>query len=473
MVSDNFRRQLRQEAELWRAEGLIDTEQYQQLSERYQFKNLETVARDRFLMVLIGVGSILLGLGVITFVAANWQAVSRELKFMLLLTLFLVVNIAGFYLWRQPNQVNRRQHRMGQGLLLLGAVILGANMALLAQMFHINGSSYQLLLSWGLGVLAMAYSLRLTFLGLLAILLVQLGYWIGLEEALSSPGEFSWLQLIVQHMPLLAGLLFVPLAYWCRSSWMFVLALVAVVTSVQFNLKPLEILTGSTASPGWACAIAFALPPALLWGYDDLVWPNLTARVFQPLARNLALLFLGILFYTLSFHWFWQTSSYQSVENNSPLSLLPLVDIVVLSGLALFEWLYLVRQPRKRRFLGGMDLSTSVIACFIAITALVPFWHLSVNPIGVIATITFNALLSMLACGLIHKGLTQGQRHAFWGGIVLLTLQILSRMLEYETNLLFKSFVFILCGVGVISAGFWFERHLSALSTYKKGSHEI
>lgn len=473
MLLDNFRRQLRQEAELWRAEGLIDTEQYQQLSERYQFNNLETVARDRFVMVLIGVGSVLLGLGVITFVAANWQAVSRELKFTLLLTLFFVVNITGFYLWRQPNQVNRRQHRLGQGLLLLGAVILGANMALLAQMFHISSSSYQLFLSWGLGVLAMAYSLRLTFLGLLAILLVQLGYWIGLVEGLSSVGEFSWLRLMVQHMPLLTGLLFVPLAYWCRSSLIFVLALVAVVTLVQFNLKPLEILTYSTASLGWACAIAFALPPALLWGYDDLVWPNLTARVFQPFARNLALLFLGILFYILSFHWLWQTSSYQSVQTNLPLSLLPLIDIVILSGLALFEWLYLLRQPRKRRFFGGMDMTTAIIACFIAITALVPFWHLSVSPIGVLATITFNALLSMLACGLIHKGLTQGQRRAFWGGMVLLTLQILSRMLEYDTNLLFKSFVFVFCGVGVITVGFWFERYLSALSTYKEDSREI
>ena len=465
---DNFRRQLRQEAELWKAEGLIDTEQYQQLSERYQFKNLETVARDRFLMVLIGVGSILLGLGVITFVAANWQAVSRELKFTLLLTLFFVVNISGFYLFRQPNQLNQRQHRLGKGLLLLGAVILGANMALLAQMFHISGSSYQLFLSWGLGVLAMAYSLRLTFLGLLAILLVQIGYWMGLVEGWSSLGEFSWLWLMVQHMPLLAGLLFVPLAYWCRSSWIFVLAVVAVVTSVQFNLKPLEIMTYSTASLGWACAIAFALPPALLWGYDDLIWPNLTTRVFQPFARNLALLFLLILFYILSYRWLWQTDSEQ-FQTNSPLSLLSLIDIVILSGLALFEWLYLVRQPTKGHFLKGMDLTTGIIACFIAITALVPFWHLSVSPIGTIAVITFNVMLTMLACGLIYKGLTQGQRSAFWGGMVLLTLQIINRMLEYDTNLLFKSFVFVVCGVGVITTGFWFERYLS---TYKEDSRE-
>lgn len=344
-------------------------------------------------------------------------------------------------------------------------------MALLAQMFHMGGTGYELFLSWGLGVLAMAYSLRLTSLGLLAILGVQLGYWMGLAQELYSPGEFSWLRLMVQHMPLLAGLLFVPLAYWCRSQWIFALAAIAVVSSLQLNLKPLEILAYSTDSLSWVPAIAFALPPALLWGYDDLLWPSATARVFQPFAHNLALVFLAILFYVLSFNGIWQTySSYHPVQNNSPSSWLPLIDIVILSGLALFEWLYQVRQTRRRRVQGRRDLTNGVIACFIAITALVPFWHLSVSPIRVIATITFNALLCLLACGLIHKGLTRGQRRAFWGGMVLLTLQILSRMLEYDTNLLFKSFVFVLCGVGVIAAGLWFERHLSALSLYKEDS---
>jgi hypothetical protein len=45
--------------------------------------------------------------------------------------------------------------------------------------------------------------------------------------------------------------------------------------------------------------------------------------------------------------------------------------------------------------------------------------------------------------------------------MILLTLQIVSRTFEYNTELLFKAFVFVLCGVGVILAGLWFERHLS------------
>ena len=47
---------------------------------------------------------------------------------------------------------------------------------------------------------------------------------------------------------------------------------------------------------------------------------------------------------------------------------------------------------------------------------------------------------------------------------MLLTLQIISRMLESDSGLLFKSLVFILCGWGVISAGLWFENRLNNLS---------
>jgi len=46
MISEKFRRQLCQEAQLWQAEGLIDRSQYQQLEAYYQFNNLEPVAHN-------------------------------------------------------------------------------------------------------------------------------------------------------------------------------------------------------------------------------------------------------------------------------------------------------------------------------------------------------------------------------------------------------------------------------------------
>ncbi|NEN98818.1 MAG: DUF2157 domain-containing protein, partial [Moorea sp. SIO3I7] len=71
-------------------------------------------------------------------------------------------------------------------------------------------------------------------------------------------------------------------------------------------------------------------------------------------------------------------------------------------------------------------------------------------------------LLFLIDIGLIRAGLAEGKRGLFWGGMVLLTLQILTRMLEYDTGLLVKSIVLFLCGLGIIGAGLWFERYLKS-----------
>ncbi len=152
MIIDSFRAKLRNEAQIWRDEGIIQDSQYEQLSQRYQFDSLDNVAQDRFIFILIGVGCILVGLGAITFVAANWQSWSREVKLVLLLSLFFATNIVGFFLWREPvfdNAGKKRRQRkriFGHGLLLLAALLLGANMAFMAQTFHLGGSNFELYL---------------------------------------------------------------------------------------------------------------------------------------------------------------------------------------------------------------------------------------------------------------------------------------------------------------------------------------
>lgn len=463
MISDQFRRELRSQAKLWEAEGLIDTSLYQQLADRYQFNTLETASRNRFLSILISLGSILLAIGVITFVAANWQVWPREARVTLLLSLFVAVNIAGFYLWRIPpsrstnsNQnmppTKGRNKLLGEGLLLLGALILGANMALMAQMFHIGGSSYGLFLAWGIGVLGMAYSLRLTSLGVLSALLIGLGYWLAVLD-FSSKVEFSWLEILVRQMPIAASIMFIPLAYWCRSRAIFALGAIVLIFSLQVSIA-------QGLNPNWGVTIFCALPPALLWGYDDAMWPNIDSRLFQPTARSLALIFLAGLFYFLSFHWLWQDSP---APSQIPLDWSVLANVTVLGALTVFEWLHLgrleLRQPKRK----GVDLTTGAIGFLIVITALIPFYHINFSPLPQLATFLFNVLLFLLAVGLIREGLALGNRQTFWGGMVLITLQIISRLFEYNTELLLKSFVFVLCGIGVIAAGLWFERHFATI----------
>ncbi|NDJ18486.1 DUF2157 domain-containing protein [Myxacorys almedinensis] len=498
MSSEKFRYQLRQEAQRWRSEGLINGTQFQQLSDRYRFDHLDTQAKNRFTLVLLGLGSVLIGLGVITFVAANWQDIPRLVRVALLLGTFIGVSGAGFFLWRQPTSEpsqtspqnwqsqapqERWQSRLGQMLLLLGGLILGANMALMAQMFHIGGSSYGLFLLWGLGVLVMAYSLRLTSLGTLAIVLIVIGYWHGWMDymQIGQREDGSLLSFLVQQMPILISVLFLPLAYWCRSKALFTVLAIAVAVSLISN--PFNL---SSSQSGLFSAVVAVLPAALLWSYDDTLWSRIFRRTaaeptgersaslvrpFQPIARRLAIAYLGGAFFWLSFGWIWNDNSWLYILR-TPLEWRSQLNVAILGSVAIAQWLYLLRFARTRSGRFYLNVNTSAVLLFIGITALVIFWDIQVQSLPVVAPFVFNVLMAVLAIGVVRESVAIADRSAFWFGIVLLILQIFSRMLEYDTGLLLKALAFVLCGVGVIGAGLWFERYVRTLNPVSANGEE-
>ncbi|MGL5078197.1 MAG: DUF2157 domain-containing protein [Waterburya sp.] len=457
MVSEKFRHQLQKEVEKWQAEGLIGADLSQQLAQRYQFNNLEISARNRFVVILITFGSILLGLAAITFVAANWQVWSREFKVLLLVSVFVGINIAGFYLWRNPT--NQQQQRLGQGLLLLGALLLGANMGLMSQMFHQTGMVYQLFLTWGIAVLAMAYCLNLTSLSILSLILVGIGYGLKTPSNWGAEGEVSRFQLIIEYIPLLISLLFIPLAYRCRSNWLFALSTCLIIYSFLVNL--------STNSFSYfpfnkiLIAIGYCLPVALLWGYSDRLWTNhqIIQGRFDSIARNLAIFCLSILFYLSSFHGRWDNS--WSIDSDSGFSS-NLINIIVLLILTIYTWWKL---GYKNSSFWKIDRHSTAIAIGLIISASLFWYQANDHALGAITTTIFNLMLLLLAIELIREALAVGNRGGFWSGIILLVLQICSRMLEYNTDLLLKAIVLFLCGIGIIFAGLWFERYVQTLTS--------
>ena len=469
MISEKFRRQLRQETEKWWQEGLIDASLYHRLSERYQFSQIETAASNRFVAILLGLGGILLGLGMITFVAANWQRWPREFRVFLLMSIFVGVNATGFYLWRRP-EFKPGLQRLGHGLLLTGALILGANMALMSQMFHQSGQAYELYFIWGLGVVAMAYSLRSTSLGVLAWILLSISYGGWFSNSFFPPDN-TWIAFLISHMALLASLIFVPLAYWLRSRVIFGLAGIGFAASFMFGLFAVAIRHGLFAS-GWV-AIAFTLPPALLWAYDKNIWrfsksPRRVSAAkvgpdavdpFQSVARSLAVWFFSLLFYLFSFHQLWSDSSdlpYGDIWLGEPWYYLDVVFFMILTGLG---WLRLSYRLRHLSLFQEKSVNNGAIACFVVITAILFGWGPGLPNLPILAPFLINLMLFLLAIALLRDGLALGARRTFWGGMVLLVLGIVSRIFEYNTDLLLKSFVLVLCGVGVIAAGLWFERH--------------
>ncbi|MCT7979396.1 DUF2157 domain-containing protein [Laspinema olomoucense] len=468
MVSEKFRRQLRTEARSWTMEGLISQEQYQELSNRYLFETLDRPNQNQFIALLLGLGALLISGGAIALVQANWEVWSRESKTAVLVGIFIAVNLCAFYLWGDPlgrsHRFPRWQTRTGHGLFFLSSLLLGLNMSLIGEIFLMKPSLGEFWLIWGLAVLVMAYSLRLTGCGILATLLIGGGYWPGLAQVYQGDG-FFWIRTVVLHLPLISAFLLVPLAYWCRSPWIFGLATLVLIQSVQVNL--IVGFSLLNVPNHWMLAIAYALPPALLWSYDDQPWqvPSLfqggeDLPHFRPISRTLALIFLALSFYVISFHWFWSSTS-PLAPWDPTLAEIPLeqgfaylLDVLIVLG----SWLALVWHfsssgDNFRRFLSPDAYLNHAIALVIAIATGMLFWHFGIQPLPLLGPLIFNILLFLLAYGLMRRGLTQSDRRIFWAGTLLLTLQILTRVLEYETGLVLKSIVFVLCGMATIAIG--------------------
>ena len=94
---------------------------------------------DRLLLIA---GALLIAVGVIFFIAYNWQAMGRFFKFAMLEALVL---LPALYAW-----VAGRDSVKGRAALLFAVLIEGALLALLGQTYQTGADNYELFVAWAL-----------------------------------------------------------------------------------------------------------------------------------------------------------------------------------------------------------------------------------------------------------------------------------------------------------------------------------
>ena len=467
MSTDKFRQELRDESEQWRQEGLITTEVFEQLRRRYQLDRIESRSSDRFVAVLLGLGGILLGLGAITLVAANWQAWSRLLRMAVIFSAFLGVNSAGFYVW-QRSERRSGVARLGNGLLLAGALLMGANIGLMSQMFHQSGSVYGLYLVWSLGVLVMAYSLRLTSLGVLSWILIFMSFWGAAFDGIWSGQslETGWIGWLFQYLPLLITPLYLPLAHWCRSILLYGIWGIGLMM-----LLPSEISFG--VLPPVVQTLVLVLPPALLWVYRARFDRQPRDR-FESVGRSLSIWFVSIATYILSFRGvisspvIFQDGS--EVEGAFWIGVW-LIGLWAIAAYGIRQWFLRSSQRLEPQ---GLWMKTPVFAVVLSLLAIAIFCNLQdlfsyLGNAFAIVPLALNMLLFFIGFAMLHDGTLLGIRRRFWGGMGIVVIGIVTRMFEYNTDLLLKAAVLGLCGIGIIGAGLWFEKTARRSSALPSG----
>jgi uncharacterized membrane protein len=129
---------------------------------------------NKFVAAISTIGALSTGIGAILFVAANWAAMSNGLRVLLL----LAATLGSYYVGYVFQYERRNFPRVGASLIFLGALLFGATVFLVAQIYNVNANSHALVLIWLAGVLPFVYAFASPAIAGLVVLLFY--GWIGL-----------------------------------------------------------------------------------------------------------------------------------------------------------------------------------------------------------------------------------------------------------------------------------------------------
>ena len=185
-----FVSRLREEVEAWQRDGTVTAEQARAILARYPDyePGFEASRRRQGLVTGLSIlGGILIGLGVITFYAANWDEIPRSVKLASLIIGVLLSYGAGYAIWQRSGPTP-----YAVAFVLLGCIVYGAGVHLIGQIYHVPVNDPNLSLFWFLGVAPLAYVTRSRPVMFLAIVLflAAVGFrqqeWLeGLDESVA------------------------------------------------------------------------------------------------------------------------------------------------------------------------------------------------------------------------------------------------------------------------------------------------
>jgi len=427
-MSPTFRSTLRQELAVWLDEGVVDHHQGAAISKRYGLDELGRGSSRLLVQALYLIGACLIGGGAISFVASRWGEIPVPLRIALLVCTLLACEITGFYLWK----VRRTRKGLGEALILLGALVFGANVVLIAQMFHLHGEPHGAFGVWALGAAAIAYA---TMSGpcILVACVTSFVWFCGWTA--DNPHVFCW-------YPFVAVAACVPFLMR-RSPAAFPGLILAAGLSIP-------VCAGFDSGEHWPTFLATAATPILLFGLGLWLDRHVSTRPMAATARVVGIAGVLLCAYAMSFHEGPAGElSKHPWRSDGWLWTIPL-GVVCLAGIAV--WGSVLRTPPER-----VDLRHRSIAVLLAGVLLIS-GTLTMQPVGL--ALGANLALGAVGVSLLYTAVRMHRRTSFWAGLLLLAFVVLSRFVEWDTHLLLKSLVFIAGGIGVIVGGIRFERHL-------------
>lgn len=163
------RKWLEKEGLRWVERDIVTREQYERILLLYEDK-------QHAIGILPILGSILVGLGILSFVAANWQDIPQLVRLAMII-LLMISFYGGGEVFR------RRDHeKLGIALTALGYISFGAGIVLVGQMFHLVAYDITSFVIWGTAGILLTYIVRSRFIYLISLLVFTIAQYYSVSE---------------------------------------------------------------------------------------------------------------------------------------------------------------------------------------------------------------------------------------------------------------------------------------------------
>lgn len=377
-------------------------------------------ATRRMPAMLAILGAVLIGFAVMSFVAANWQDISKLTKLILIFAAMWGTYVAAFALQKRGHPA------FAQAAVLIGLGLFGAGIMLIAQIYHIVTDDPGGVLAWCVAALATAWLLPSRPALALGILLAVIWTWFAIDMNDATPHWAFWVAWAASaalalrlswppafHLVLIAGFL-----------WQAINA-EAILDVTGFSPTQFAILVILEALALWMAALAFSGRSARL------------AAVAEGYGIVVAFALVGIL----------QTDpgSGEHAAAGASGTVFITAAVVLLAALG---GLAAMRDGLPARHLAG-------VAAMAALAIAYPF--LSVTNAALVPWAYAAAILA-LAAWLVSYGAARGSRFAVNFGFVVFAAEVLWLYFETLGTLLDTAIFFALGGVLLIVGSVVFER---------------
>ena len=391
---------LASEIEAWEQQGFITPEQGQAIRASYGGLPHPYPATERFnrlVSILAVLGAILIGTGVIAFIASNWATGAELPRGVKLFLIFVAISLAyGIGYWQKYVRENQR---VGSAIFLLGALLFGAGIHLVAQSYNFPVNDPKLFSYWFLGVLPLAYLTRSQSMLFLAVglFLASVGFW-----------TWDWINHDSQSLIVMSGMFLV-------------------MGLLLYNLGRFQGQVGLT-------------------------------KAYTTAYEVLGLLAVFATLYLLSFRDVFEDFDYQDTGFIRSLVLIGDFWWLLHSSVA-FALLALAAHGawRLKHRIPWQTLPYEGVASLLLLTAAYLPIYLAVGG-DITYPILFNILLFLMIAGTIIVGYVRNQEGLINLALIFFGFDLITRYFEYSWSLIDRSLVFILAGVLLLGGALALER---------------